>query len=112
MRYWQSVRLARRCVMRNMIERVHRLVLVEQMPAPKQSAPRFYARFIADSCACIPGRGTLYAGQRLEAKIRSQTQNWKQHGQGLKANGTTEELSFRVDMLRSLRDAYQSKALA
>lgn len=32
--------------------------------------------FIADSCACIPGRGTLYAGQRLESKIRSITQNW------------------------------------
>ena len=39
-------------------------------------APRFYASFIADSCACIPGRGTLYAAQRLEAKIRSITQNW------------------------------------
>lgn len=32
--------------------------------------------FIADSCACIPGRGTLYAAQRLEAKIRSASQNW------------------------------------
>lgn len=39
-------------------------------------SPRFYARFIADSCACIPGRGTLYAARRLEAKIRSATQNW------------------------------------
>lgn len=39
-------------------------------------APRFYASFIADSCACIPGRGTLYAAERLEAKIRSATQNW------------------------------------
>lgn len=34
------------------------------------------ATFIADSCACIPGRGTLYAAKRLEAKIRSSTQNW------------------------------------
>lgn len=34
------------------------------------------ATFIADSCACIPGRGTLYAAQRLESKIRSATQNW------------------------------------
>lgn len=41
-------------------------------------SPRFYATFIADSCACIPGRGTLYAAQRLEAKIRSATQNWSQ----------------------------------
>ena len=30
-------------------------------------APRFHAAFTADSCACIPGRGTLYAAQRLEA---------------------------------------------
>ena len=41
-------------------------------------APRFYASFIADSCACIPGRGTLYAAERLEAKIRSASQNWAQ----------------------------------
>lgn len=34
------------------------------------------ATFIADSCACIPGRGTLYAAERLEAKVRSATQNW------------------------------------
>jgi len=39
-------------------------------------APRFYASFIADSCACIPGRGTLYAAMRLESKVRSITQNW------------------------------------
>lgn len=39
-------------------------------------SPRFYASFIPDSCACIPGRGTLYAAQRLEAKVRSITQNW------------------------------------
>lgn len=39
-------------------------------------APRFYASFIADTCACIPGRGTLYAAQRLETKVRSITQNW------------------------------------
>ena len=39
-------------------------------------SPRFYASFIADSCACIPGRGTLYAARRLESKVRSVTQNW------------------------------------
>lgn len=39
-------------------------------------APRFYASFIHDSCACIPGRGTLYAAKRLESKIRSASQNW------------------------------------
>ena len=39
-------------------------------------SPRFYASFIADSCACIHERGTLYAVKRLEKKIRSATQNW------------------------------------
>ena len=40
-------------------------------------AERFHRAFIADSCACIPDRGTLYAAMRLEAKVRSITQNWK-----------------------------------
>lgn len=51
-----------------------------------QIAPRFISRFVADSCACIPGRGTLYAAQRLEAKIRSQTQNWTKPAYYLKAD--------------------------
>ncbi|WP_332871330.1 RNA-directed DNA polymerase [Rhodoferax ferrireducens] len=41
-----------------------------------QIAPRFHAGFVAGSSACIPGRGTLYAAQRLEADVRSITQNW------------------------------------
>jgi hypothetical protein len=44
-----------------------------------QIADRFHRRFIADSCACIPG-AALYAAQRLEAKVRSQTQNWSVPG--------------------------------
>lgn len=47
-------------------------------------SPRFYARFIVDSCACIPGRGTLYAAQRLESKVRSITQNWSKPAHYLK----------------------------
>ncbi len=39
-------------------------------------APHFHARFVAGSCACIPGRGTLYAGRRLEIDVRSVSQNW------------------------------------
>lgn len=39
-------------------------------------AKRVHASFIADTCACIPGRGTLYAVRRLEAKISSATENW------------------------------------
>lgn len=47
-------------------------------------SPRFYASFIADSCACIPGRGTLYGAKRLESKIRSITQNWSKAAYYLK----------------------------
>jgi len=38
--------------------------------------PGIERTFIADSCACIPERGTLYAAKRLESKIRSASQNW------------------------------------
>lgn len=49
-------------------------------------SPRFCAGFIADSCACIPERGTLYAAKRLESKIRSITQNWSQPAYYLKCD--------------------------
>lgn len=51
-----------------------------------RTGPGIERSFIADSCACIPGRGTLYAGKRLEAKIRSQTQNWSRPGFYLKCD--------------------------
>ena len=41
-------------------------------------AARFIAGFVAGSSACIPGRGTAYAAERLEHSIRSITQNWSQ----------------------------------
>jgi hypothetical protein len=49
-------------------------------------APRFHAGFTADSCACIPGRGTLYAARRLEHQVRSCTQNWSGPAHYLKAD--------------------------
>jgi hypothetical protein len=49
-------------------------------------AARFHAGFIADSSACIPGRGTLYAVTRMEAKIRSATQNWTRPAHYLKCD--------------------------
>jgi len=47
-------------------------------------APRFEAGFVADSCACIPGRGTLYAVRRLEHQVRSVTANWQRQASYLK----------------------------
>jgi retron-type reverse transcriptase len=58
-------------------------------------APYFHARFIADSCACIPGRGTLYAAERLEAKVRSITQNWSRPAYYLKCD--LENFFVRID---------------
>lgn len=40
-------------------------------------SPKFNRSFIADSCACIPGRGTMYGAERLEKHIRSFTNNWQ-----------------------------------
>jgi RNA-directed DNA polymerase len=51
-----------------------------------QVAERIHASFIANSCACIPGRGTLYAAQRLEASVRSVTQNWSRPAHYLKCD--------------------------
>lgn len=48
--------------------------------------PRFLASFVADSCACIPGRGTLYATTRLEHHVRSITQNWSRPAHYLKCD--------------------------
>ncbi len=47
---------------------------------------RFERAFIADSCACIPGRGTLYGARRLEAKVRSITRNCKRPAYYLKCD--------------------------
>jgi retron-type reverse transcriptase len=48
--------------------------------------PRFERAFVADSCACIKGRGTLYAVQRLESKVRAISANWSRRAWYLKAD--------------------------
>lgn len=65
-------------------------------------APRFYARFIADSCACIPGRGTLYAAERLESKVRSITQNWSRPAFYLKLDLANFFVAIDKGILRDL----------
>jgi len=51
-----------------------------------QVAPRFYASFVAATCACIPGRGTLHAARRLEHDVRSVTHNWSRQAWYLKCD--------------------------
>jgi len=64
-------------------------------------SPAFHAGFIADSCACIPGRGTLYAAKRLEAKIRSATQNWSRPQYYLKCDIANFFVSIDKRILRA-----------
>lgn len=70
-------------------------------------APRFYASFIQDSCACIPTRGTLYAANRLESKIRSATQNWSKGGYYLKC----DLANFFVSIDKSILQAQLAKRI-
>nr|WP_294864390.1 RNA-directed DNA polymerase [uncultured Pseudogulbenkiania sp.] len=63
-------------------------------------SPRFHASFVADSCACIPGRGTLYAAERLESKVRSVTENWSKPAYYLKLDLANFFVSIDKDVLR------------
>jgi hypothetical protein len=60
------------------------------------------ASFIADSCACIPGRGTLYAANRVEAKIRSGSENWSKPVWYLKCDLANFFVSIDMRILREL----------
>jgi hypothetical protein len=64
-------------------------------------APRFHARFTADSCACIPGRGTLYAARRLEHQVRSVTANWQHPAHYLKCDLANFFVSIKKPVLRA-----------
>ncbi|MEN7526985.1 RNA-directed DNA polymerase [Cupriavidus sp. DL-D2] len=64
--------------------------------------PRFERSFIADTCACIKGRGTLYAAKRLEGKVRSITQNWSRPAFYLKCDLANFFVSIDKRVLREL----------
>ena len=65
-------------------------------------ADSFHRSFIADSCACIPGRGTLYGAIRLEHKIRSITQNWSKRAYYLKLDMANFFVSIDKNILHGL----------
>jgi len=67
-------------------------------------APAIEARFIADSCACIAGRGTLYAARRLEAKVRAATDNWTRRAFYLKCDLANFFVSIDKRILGELLD--------
>ena len=65
-------------------------------------ADRFHRSFIADSSACIPGRGTLYGAARLEHKVRSITQNWSRRAYYLKLDLASFFVSIDKNILHDL----------
>jgi hypothetical protein len=65
-------------------------------------ADRFHNSFMADSCACIPGRGTMYGAKRLEHKIRSITQNWSRKAYYLKLDIANFFVSINKNILHDL----------
>jgi len=74
-------------------------------------APRFHSIFTADTCACIPGRGTLYAAQRLAHQVRSLTHNWQRHAFYLKCDLANffvaiDKLVLRGQLARHITDAW------
>ncbi len=67
-----------------------------------QVSPRFYRSFTADSCACIPGRGTLYAARRLEHQLRSISENWSRPAFYLKCDLANFFVAIDKHLLREL----------
>lgn len=65
-------------------------------------ADRFHRRFIADSYACIPGRGTHKAVARMEHMARSLTHNWQRPGYVLKMDVANFFVSIDRQILDSL----------
>lgn len=63
---------------------------------------RFQNSFVADSCACIVGRGTLYGARRLESQIRSATRNWSRPAYYLKIDIANFFVSIDKQILRDL----------
>lgn len=61
--------------------------------------PYFEARFIEDTFACIPGRGTLEASKRVEKFARSATQNWSRQAWVLQIDIANFFVSIRRDIL-------------
>lgn len=63
---------------------------------------RFENAFIANSYACIKGRGTLRAAESLESMIRSITRNWSRPAYYLKCDLSNFFVSIDKKILREL----------
>lgn len=70
----------------------------------------YHKSFSAASCACIPGRGTLYGVKRLERAVRRTTNNWSNPAYYLKMdvssffNSISKDILFELMMRRAHDD--------
>jgi hypothetical protein len=75
-------------------------------------APLYEPSFVAGSCACIPGRGTLYGAVRLRRHLLSATQNWSIPAFVLKADITSFFGSIRqADLFAMLQRRVKDPAM-
>lgn len=58
--------------------------------------------FVVGSCACIPGRGTLYGSKRLEKHIRCASENWSLSCRYLKMDISNFFVSIQKQILDDL----------
>ena len=59
----------------------------------------FHKRFSADSCACIPERGTLYGVKRLDSHVKKFTKNWTEEKFYLKCDFQSFFVSINKNIL-------------
>ena len=65
-------------------------------------AERFCRRFIQDSYACIPGRGSLFGVNRVHRFMRQATENWQRPAHFLQADLANFFVSIDKDILFEL----------
>ncbi len=70
-------------------------------------SPRFYRSFIHDSYACIPGKGTLHAAERVQSFMRSATENHTTDAWFMKA----DVANFFVSIDKSILDGLLAKKI-
>lgn len=65
-------------------------------------AEQFHRRFIYDSYACIPGRGTLFGCRRIHQHMRQATENWQKPAHFLQADIANFFVSIDKSVLAEL----------
>jgi len=63
---------------------------------------RFARRFIHDTYACIPGRGTLYGANRVHRMMRQATENWQRPAYVIQADLANFFVSIDKQRLKDL----------